>query len=141
MSRPGRSVACHQYQILPYLWKLSWIKTSDSLKLRRSLWFHSTVLIIIYTFKTSRYNHFCINFNMYGQSFCPIITMGRRWAPNSAHFTHKLINSLFVYKCNMCDHLWFLQSLKPLKSKYLTLLNDTILIEAVADFYIKQTLE
>ncbi|GFT35968.1 uncharacterized protein TNCV_4342781 [Trichonephila clavipes] len=44
------------------------------------------------------------------------------------------ISNLFGHKCDVCDCLWFLRSLKPTKEKLLPLLNNTFPEELVADF-------
>lgn len=37
------------------------------------------------------------------------------------------VKNLFGHRCDVCDRLWFLLSLKPAKEKQLLLLNNTLL--------------
>lgn len=45
-------------------------------------------------------------------------------AAASARFTTTFVNNPFGHKCNVCDRLWFLRSLKPPTGKHLTLLSN-----------------
>lgn len=60
--------------------------------------------------------------------------MKTHWAAASARFTTTFVNNPFGHKCDVCDRLWFLRSLKPPKEKHLPLLSNTFPEEAVADF-------
>ncbi|CAD7087755.1 unnamed protein product [Hermetia illucens] len=60
--------------------------------------------------------------------------MKTHWAAASARFTTMFINNPFGHKCDVCDRLWFLCSLKPTNEKHLPLLNNAFSEELVADF-------
>ncbi|GFT10415.1 uncharacterized protein TNCV_3190961 [Trichonephila clavipes] len=40
------------------------------------------------------------------------------WSAASARFTTTFVNNPFGHKCDVCDRLWFLRSLKPTKEKH-----------------------
>uniref|UniRef100_T1HQG4 Uncharacterized protein n=1 Tax=Rhodnius prolixus TaxID=13249 RepID=T1HQG4_RHOPR len=46
--------------------------------------------------------------------------MKTHWAAASARFTTTFVNNPFGHKCDVCDRLWFLRSLKLTKEKTLT---------------------
>ncbi|GFW98237.1 uncharacterized protein TNCV_331891 [Trichonephila clavipes] len=52
----------------------------------------------------------------------------------SARFNRMFVNNPFGHKCDVCDRLWILCSLKTTKEKHLVLLNNTFLEELVTDF-------
>ncbi|GFS84804.1 uncharacterized protein TNCV_2956991 [Trichonephila clavipes] len=51
-----------------------------------------------------------------------------------ACFTTTFVNNTFGHKCDVCDRLRFLRSLKPAKEKLFPLLTNTSSEEPVADF-------
>uniref|UniRef100_T1I938 Uncharacterized protein n=1 Tax=Rhodnius prolixus TaxID=13249 RepID=T1I938_RHOPR len=53
--------------------------------------------------------------------------MKTHWAAASAPFTTTFANNPFGHKCDVCDRLWFLRSLKLTKEKHLPLLNNILL--------------
>lgn len=70
----------------------------------------------------------CVGIDCVRSSF-----MKTHWAAASARFTTTFVNNPFGHKCDVCDRLWFLRSLKPTKEKHLPLLNNTFPEEPVAD--------
>ncbi|GFU93480.1 uncharacterized protein TNCV_2200581 [Trichonephila clavipes] len=56
------------------------------------------------------------------------------WRVASARFTMTFVNCPFGQKCDVCDRLWFLRSLKPTNEKHLPLLNNTFPEQLVTDF-------
>ncbi|CAD7092486.1 unnamed protein product [Hermetia illucens] len=71
----------------------------------------------------------CAGFDCIRSSF-----MKTHWAAASARFTTTFINSPSGNKCDVCDRLWFLRSLKPTNEKHLPLLNNAFPEEPEADF-------
>jgi hypothetical protein len=62
------------------------------------------------------------------------VTMEEHWWSASERFKNTFVNNPFVHECDVCDRLWFLRDLKPVKSKYMLLLHNKFPGEAVADF-------
>ncbi|GFX12614.1 uncharacterized protein TNCV_3157351 [Trichonephila clavipes] len=60
--------------------------------------------------------------------------MKTHWGAASARFTTTFLNNPFGHKCDVCDRLWFLRSLRLTQEKHLPLLNNTFHEELEADF-------
>ncbi|GBP38357.1 hypothetical protein EVAR_36309_1 [Eumeta japonica] len=60
--------------------------------------------------------------------------MKTQWAAASARFNTTFVNNPFGHKCDVCNRLWVLRSLKPTKEKHLQWLNNTFPGEPMADF-------
>ncbi|GFX42583.1 uncharacterized protein TNCV_261181 [Trichonephila clavipes] len=70
----------------------------------------------------------CVGIDRVRSSF-----MKTHWAAAGARIT-TTVNNPFGHKCDVCDHPWFLCSLKPIKEKHLPLLNNNFPEELVVDF-------
>jgi hypothetical protein len=51
-----------------------------------------------------------------GVDFRRSVTMEEHWKSESERFENTFVNNPFGHECDVCDRLWFLRDLKPVKS-------------------------
>jgi hypothetical protein len=54
------------------------------------------------------------------------VTMEEHWRSASERFEKTFVNNPFGHECDVCDRLWFLWDLKPVKSKRMLLLHKHV---------------